>query len=414
MNSMKTKSAALLGSFGMGLIFSLVGTWALTHILSLEDYGYYTYFFSWILLFAVIGDAGLPTLCMREAASIGQPRLRTFMLWVLSRVSVFSLLSALVFYPVAIYTLEIPLMHALFGSGLILLVSFNQILASIINGLNRVLEAQIPEKVVRPGVVMMIALAMVLTGRDINATAGLAIGAAGIVVIFLFYSIRNLMIYNSSQSGEKSASWNQSLWFFLGLSIVTTLNSKLDILMLGVLMDAEAVGLYSIAVRLSEFVAIGLVILNPLIGPSIVELFEKNHSEALNQMLTRFARFYTGIGIMIFGIVALFSVTLLGIFGREFVRGENVLIILGCAQLVNLVVGSVGLILNMTGHERSAFRAMLMAVVLNAGLNLVLIPSYGIEGAAIATAVGWIFWNITMWAQVRKRTKLKPSVFGSW
>jgi O-antigen/teichoic acid export membrane protein len=92
------------------------------------------------------------------------------------------------------------------------------------------------------------------------------------------------------------------------------------------------------------------------------------------------------------------------IFGPEFGAAYLPLLILCAGQLVNAATGCAILLLNMTGNERYPLLATMVAAFLNVMLNLLLIPPYGIHGAAIATAsstaalqlwAGWLAWRRT-------------------
>jgi O-antigen/teichoic acid export membrane protein len=56
----------------------------------------------------------------------------------------------------------------------------------------------------------------------------------------------------------------------------------------------------------------------------------------------------------------------------------------------------------MSGHERTTLRGLTIATVINVGLNAVLIPSYGVSGAAIATLVSTLVWNVLLGRSVRR------------
>jgi O-antigen/teichoic acid export membrane protein len=70
------------------------------------------------------------------------------------------------------------------------------------------------------------------------------------------------------------------------------------------------------------------------------------------------------------------------------------LLILVFSQLINTMSGSVGVILNMTGKEKVFRNILSIALVINITLNILLIPRFGIEGAAIASATSLVFWNL--------------------
>jgi O-antigen/teichoic acid export membrane protein len=72
----------------------------------------------------------------------------------------------------------------------------------------------------------------------------------------------------------------------------------------------------------------------------------------------------------------------------------------------------VGALLNMTGHERDTMNGMIVAMVVNVGLNLVLAPLYGMAGAAAATATSVLVWNILLRKAVLKRLLIESSALG--
>ena len=103
----------------------------------------------------------------------------------------------------------------------------------------------------------------------------------------------------------------------------------------------------------------------------------------------------------------------MGLFGQEFVSGSPALIILSGAQLVNAAAGSVGLTLMMTGHERSTAYGLFVSAVVNVVLNAVLIPQFGVVGAAVATATSTILWNVLLIIEVYRKLGIDSTAFGA-
>jgi len=101
----------------------------------------------------------------------------------------------------------------------------------------------------------------------------------------------------------------------------------------------------------------------------------------------------------------------LGVFGSDYGRGAPALAILSLGELANALAGPVALILTMTGHEGDAAKSLAVAAVTNVILNLALIPNFGVEGAAAATAVSLTAWNTLMGVFVWKRLRLRSSAF---
>ena len=75
-------------------------------------------------------------------------------------------------------------------------------------------------------------------------------------------------------------------------------------------------------------------------------------------------------------------------------------------------MGPVGLLLNMTGHERETAKGVAISAVLNMVLNFLLIPRWGITGAAVATTVSMIAWNLLLAWQVNTKLTIQPTIFG--
>jgi len=74
-------------------------------------------------------------------------------------------------------------------------------------------------------------------------------------------------------------------------------------------------------------------------------------------------------------------------------------------------MGSVGALLNMTGHERDTLRGVAIAAVANVVLGLALIPLFGLEGAALATAATLIIWNLLLRQAVWGRIRIETMAF---
>jgi O-antigen/teichoic acid export membrane protein len=80
-------------------------------------------------------------------------------------------------------------------------------------------------------------------------------------------------------------------------------------------------------------------------------------------------------------------------FGEEFIMEKDAFKILVLSTVVNSGFGATGFFLNMTKHEKEFFFIMLASASLNVVLNLILIPIYGIYGAAASSLITVLIWN---------------------
>jgi O-antigen/teichoic acid export membrane protein len=108
------------------------------------------------------------------------------------------------------------------------------------------------------------------------------------------------------------------------------------------------------------------------------------------------------ISTPIFIAILIFPSFVLDFFGEEFTAGVAPLIILAIGQIINAICGPVMYLLNMTGKEKQARNIIIVASIINVALNLYLIPIYGLMGAAIATGVSTVVWNIMAVFQIKK------------
>ena len=66
----------------------------------------------------------------------------------------------------------------------------------------------------------------------------------------------------------------------------------------------------------------------------------------------------------------------------------------------------------MTGNEKKSASAIALGAGINVALNALLIPRYGVEGAAIATSTSIVIRNILLSIQVRQKLNISPTIFG--
>jgi O-antigen/teichoic acid export membrane protein len=167
-----------------------------------------------------------------------------------------------------------------------------------------------------------------------------------------------------------------------------------DSIMLGYFVSKSDVGIYFVVLKLATLLSITLIAINSIATPKFADFYHNGEMKGLENFTQKSTNliFFSSIPIML--IYGLFPEFILSFFGKEFVVGYIALWILSIGQFVNALSGSVGSILNMTGNEKIFSRIMLFSAFLNILLNYILIPKYGMNGAAIATAISMSTWNV--------------------
>jgi O-antigen/teichoic acid export membrane protein len=182
----------------------------------------------------------------------------------------------------------------------------------------------------------------------------------------------------------------------------------LDILLVGAVVSRYAAGVYAAVSKLAIVGTFALEGNRLAIGPQLsVFLARRQHDRAaeLYQSATRWLILASWPLYLVF---AIFPAVVLGIFGARYTAGAEALAVLSLAMLVNLGTGNVTVVLLMGGKSSwSAFNAT-AALIVNVGLNLLLLPHIGILGAAIAWGASIVVDNVTAMVEIRWVLGLAP------
>ncbi len=208
--------------------------------------------------------------------------------------------------------------------------------------------------------------------------------------------------------------WKDNRVFFsfsvsiASIGTLTLLMNWTDTIMLGYFRSSAEVGVYSAAARTGNLVSYSLTGFNALFVPTMAGLFFAGEMLKLHQLYRVVTRWTLIIGSPVCFAFILFPDNTLKLFGNGFEEGKYALIFLCLGQLVNLGTGSVGYLLTMTGKEKAALQTQGIAVVLNVILNFILIPRWGINGAAVATSLSIAGLNLLRLTQVYHFYYLHP------
>lgn len=178
--------------------------------------------------------------------------------------------------------------------------------------------------------------------------------------------------------------------------------------MLGYFRTAEEVGVYSAVQRTAVMGTIVLTAFNTVFAPVISRLHDQGRILQLKTLFQTIAKWTFTFSLPIYLAMILFRKPLLGLFGPEFVSGSGALAVLSVGWIVHSGTGSTGVMLSMTGRPMVNFLNMSGFFILNIGLNLILIPRYGILGAASATAFSLTAGNAVSVVITRAFFKVLP------
>lgn len=185
-------------------------------------------------------------------------------------------------------------------------------------------------------------------------------------------------------------------------SLFTIVIDRSPSLFLGFFAPAAEVGILEIANRTALLVSFILLAVNSIAGPKFAELHRSGDIDALARIARRSA--------MISAVAALPPVLIfiavpdlvMGLFGDRFVQGAPILVILALGQLFNAGTGCVAVVLVMSGNERAMRNITLLSLLIGIVLYLVLIPLWGMHGAALTCALTVGFQNLAATVAARR------------
>jgi len=401
-------------------IMMLVLYVVLARILGSSGLGVYAFAISLVTLITIFSELGFPVLVEREVAKSGTSDEWGHgkgMIYVAGAAQlIVGGLSCLLMLlvsgwfehstSIAIAALLIPLL-GLFRVG-----------CHVLSGAHEIVLSRLMEYGVRPMLVMVsVVLAFLLVPEWRTAEAALVIHIVVLLVSLITLGVIVRRVVPSAMmhtnARYRMGAWSRSAAALtLGLAAVT-INTQFDVIILGWFYPSADVGVYRIASQGAALIGLGFLAANMYLSPQFSKLWAGQRKAELQRLVTLSVRWVSVISLGSAILLAVIGRDLLGaFFGPEFVEGYLPMMLLGSGYVIASISGAFGSLLNMTGHEREAARAIAVGAVVNVILNLLLVPPYGMLGAAVGTLIAALFWHIMLSRSIRKVIDIHPSAMG--
>lgn len=398
----------------------------LARLLGAESFGIYSYVLAIVSLLALPTQAGMPTLVLRETAKAKTLKkweeMKGVWLWsgtivVIISLSVFiiSLISSIAFFESSIIRLE----YQVFILGLImsLLVAMGNVRGAALRGLGFIIKGQLPESLIKP--ILFLALMMVtfLFEGNLNPATAMTFNLIAALISFLIGAWLLYKVKPNQISKVKPIIYN-STWLrtLIPLAVMVGMQSmsgQVDILILGFLSTAAEVGVYKIVISGAALAVFGLQVVSMVITPRLANAFANNNIAQAQKISSLGSIISFALTLPVVIVFYLFGTEILNlVFGKEYIVGNQALLIVAIGQAINAFFGSSVSILTMSGNERFVIIGMLMSTVANIILNIVLVPSLGINGAAIGATTALLIWNVYIWTIIKVKLNIDCTMFG--
>lgn len=176
-----------------------------------------------------------------------------------------------------------------------------------------------------------------------------------------------------------------------------------NVILLGIMTNDEQVGIYNIAYKIGSVGFLVIVSVSTIITPKMAELYGQGNISQLKKLTHNSTRLIAVLSLPIVLVLILFSNYILSFWGTEVVVGSTTLIIVSIGVLFSAIAGNVDQILNMTENQHILRNITIFSFFVNLILSYVLIPNYGIEGAAIASLITNVLINILCLYYIKKK-----------
>ena len=406
-------------SAGLGLLSHVI----IARILGTDSYGAFALTLSWVNILVIFGLSGQQLGVVRslpayfEKGEWGKARgLRSASRLIVLTVSiVISIVGAFIVYRLRVRlgtTLELTMF-----AGLVLLPvsALLQLNGGLHQAMKRAVSNGLFTGILRP--ILLIGFIMLITaglGQHLDApfVVLLSVVAAATALIVSEWRLSKAWPH---QAKLAKPSYEFRVWalaggiLFMADAIGLALN-RVDVLILGGMLGDTKVGPYYAAMQLGAIPYYWLSATFVIVAPMIVESYSAGKFEALADLLRRSALTLFIVTTILCVGTALAGRWLLGLFGSGFEIAYVPLLIILSGRLFVGAIGMVGCLISMTKLISKVPILFGFGAVTNIALSVILIPYFGIVGAAVAAAVAPICWMLAALAVVLRKLHLNPTI----
>ncbi|HJZ18948.1 MAG TPA: flippase [Candidatus Nanoarchaeia archaeon] len=249
----------------------------------------------------------------------------------------------------------------------------------------------------------------------------------GIIIIFLLsylycrFKIPQIFLeYNLSKKIKKkiSGKFVSYSWPILFLGIISGIFYWIDSFAIGFFKSATEVGFYNAVIPIALLFNLAPEIFLQLFFPMITREYSLKKIRFIKEVSKQIGKWILMVNFPAFLLMIFFPGVIINIlFGSEYLVAENSLRILSFGGLFSSLFIISNNLISMVGKTKVLFYDILAISLLNVILNILLIPkpfifgidnSLGINGAAIATTISFIFFNLLFLFQARYYTSIIP------
>ena len=393
-----------------------------------NDYGDYSFVMAVLMLVILVAQFGIPELAMREvsaALEMNDDKKASTLTIKSAFFMILSSLSIVIIGEVSLFCLSDsinPKIQNLLSIGLLLIPAYValNLLTTIFRARRKVLLSQILMTLFVSFLVLgLVSIHFLFISADFTSEAAitsriLAVITSLTIAIAITLRLSKQVKFEDLKTNPNMGEMAKSSLPFLLIGGAAVLMSHTDLVMLGLYLGTDSVGIYKIAIQGAILILLPLHIANTV----VVQEFARQHSTKDYAEMEMLAVMSSRVVFLVSAVIAIFLIMfgeyfISTIFGDEYISANKILTLLCFGRLISLIFGEPGFILNMTGNQSITLKLFSGAAVLNIMLNLFLIPIWGVSGAAYATTISLILWRLSACFFVQKRLGVSCHILGA-
>jgi O-antigen/teichoic acid export membrane protein len=394
----------------------------LARVLGAEALGIYALGMTIVGLLGVFNALGLPYAAVRFVAAYTAKSkfdlLRGFLVHSISLLLIFNVLlggTVLLVGPwVAVHVYHTPALSRYLGLFALIMLTgaFTGFLGQVLTGYKDVARRTIITNFIGSPLTMLFTLGLVGAGFGLWGYIFAQVAGTFVVIVLLVMAVWKLTPRAARAFSGKLPRLEGEVISFsavvFAMNFLEFMMSQADKILIGFYLNARQVGIYAVAAALVTFVPIVLQSVNQIFSPTIADLHARGQQELLGRLFQTLTKWILGLTLPLAAVMIIFAPALMRIFGRDFEAGWPILVIGTFGQLINCGVGSVGYLLLMSGNQRKLIRIQAIMACVMVIVSIVLIPKWGITGAAVGAALTNVLTNVWYLAEVRRTLGLFP------
>jgi O-antigen/teichoic acid export membrane protein len=190
--------------------------------------------------------------------------------------------------------------------------------------------------------------------------------------------------------------------------IIQQISSFTGQLLLSIYSTPIDISYYAVSMRIGMVMSLFLMAIHKIVNPKIAVLYFENNFDDLNNIIIFSNRILLFISMVLFLLIVSFGEVLLGFFGNEFIIAYPVLIIVSIGQFIASISGLSVFILQMANGEKVNRNIIIFSSIISSIIGIIIIPYFGVLGAAVMTLVSLSLLNISATYKVYKIYKINP------